>query len=178
MLVVGVVPAYPGPRTPSFLLDQCPVPPVSTGEDSAPTMHLPPYQPPTAPTPRPLDKPLARERRSSRLHHLFPYNCGSRLPAPADSNARRARFRLARKSFSPTLSFVSPADTPRPGLVAFARSSHYLQIWRYIFYSVATSRPRLPSIANPTTCILKRIPFKRPLHPSVLPPAKRRCHPP
>ncbi len=122
-------------------------------------MQLPPYQPPPAQTPRPLDKPLARARRSFRLHHLFPHNCRSRLPAPTDSNARRAWFRLAQKTVSPMS----------------LRSLGSLQIWRYIFYYVATSRPCPPLIANPTTCIPpKHIPSKRPLRPSVLPPAKRR----
>ena len=172
LLIVGVVLAYSGIRTPSFLSEKCPVPLVSTSKDSAPIMQLPPYQPPLKQIHRPLNKPLAQACRSFRINHIFPHNCLSKLPAPTDSNAWRARFRLARKkSLSTSSSF--PVDSPCPGYVAFAQSLHNLQVWQFVFYTVATSRP-IHSVANSTTCI----PSKRLLHPSILPPAKRRCCPP
>ena len=55
LLVVGVVLAYSGIRTPSLSSEKCPVLLVSTSEDLAPIMQLPPYQPPLKQIHRPLD---------------------------------------------------------------------------------------------------------------------------
>ena len=105
-----------------------------------PTVFFPLYKPPISTLSKQFNKPRARARRSARIFYIFPYNCRSRIPAPTDSNSVRARFWLAKKKPSSILLPASPADSPQPHHISYARSQQGLGIWRFLFFTmIATS---------------------------------------